>query len=365
MRKWLPSFSDCLKTLAHQIEKWVTFCRWHVKKLLRLNSPPRIQPYRGFGDGTNWYLMGRVLENRPLTKAKETDPRWRNMMATLRRFMTDEVPDATVLAMLGDQQHEAISDEEGFFSFHSTHDFAEALVTPSDWQEVELQLKNEADETSDTRATAFLRIPGEQVEFGVISDVDDTIIQSHATNFVFMAKLTLMNNAYTRTPLPGVERFYRALERGLGGTANNPFFYVSSSAWNMYDLIEEFLHVHDIPVGPILLRDLGIDDQKFIKSGHEHKYEKIDRIMSFYSDRAFVLVGDAGQDDPVIYAEVVKRTENRIKAIYIRSVKNEPRNDRARRIAEEMSALGIPMILVEDSDQAIAHAIEIGLIAKA
>ena len=70
-----------------------------------------------------------------------------------------------------------------------------------------------------------------------------------------MAKLTLLHNAHTRLPFEGVAGFYQALQRGRDGEAYNPVFYVSNSPWNLYDLLEDFLDVHGIPRGPLLLRD--------------------------------------------------------------------------------------------------------------
>jgi phosphatidate phosphatase APP1 len=112
------------------------------------------------------------------------------------------------------------------------------------------------------------------------------------------------------------------------------------------------------------MRDLRVDDTKLIKSGHEHKLEKIERILQMYEDLAFVLIGDAGQDDPVIYREVVSRRPGRVRAIYIRTVGSERRNERVRRMVGEAKADDVPMLLVESVEEAIGHARSIGLIGS-
>ena len=114
------------------------------------------------------------------------------------------------------------------------------------------------------------------------------------------------------TVLPGTARFYRALEGGEVGLAGNPFFYVSSSVWNLYDVFAEFLEINGLPTGPLILRDLDADDAKWIKSGHEHKLAKIERILAICRRLPFVLIGDAGQDDPAIYREVARRNPGRV-----------------------------------------------------
>ena len=62
---------------------------------------------------------------------------------------------------------------------------------------------------------------------------------------------------------------------GRNGKRNNPFFYVSSSPWNNYDLLYHFLELNEIPQGPLLLRDFGIDENKLGHSDHmSHKYKE-------------------------------------------------------------------------------------------
>src|SRR5690606_32076573 len=136
-----------------------------------------------------------------------------------------------------------------------------------------------------------------------------------------MSLNTLFNNAHTRLPFAGVSEFYRALQSGRNGKRNNPFFYVSSSPWNLYDLLIDFLDLNNIPEGPLLLRDFGLDHNKAGSSDHMgHKFKEIENILTTYPHLNFILIGDSGQDDPVIYKEVVKKYPNRILVIYIRDV---------------------------------------------
>ena len=68
-----------------------------------------------------------------------------------------------------------------------------------------------------------------------------------------------------RLPFPGVAAFLRALYAGAGGGERNPLFYVSSSPWNIYDLLSEFFSLNDIPIGPVLfLRDWGLTDVELV-----------------------------------------------------------------------------------------------------
>jgi phosphatidate phosphatase APP1 len=215
---------------------------------------------------------------------------------------------------------------------------------------------------ADVTATGLVLVPPADARFGVISDMDDTVLQSHATSLWRMAKLTFLRNARTRMPFEGVGAFYRALARGPSGANHNPIFYVSSSAWNIYDLLVDFLDLNDIPAGPLLLRDLGLGKNKQQLFGHAHKLEKIERILGTYPELSFVLIGDSGQDDPKIYRQAVLDFPGRIAAVYIRDIVANHRAS-VEELAEEIREHGVDMLLVEHTVAAAVHAAEKGLIS--
>src|SRR5205085_9087259 len=96
---------------------------------------------------------------------------------------------------------------------------------------------------------ARIRTLNDSAAFGVISDLDDTVIQSRVANFLQAVRTVMLGNARTRLPFPGVAAFYDALEKGKDGKRSNPIFYVSSSPWNLHDLISEFIRLQEIPEG--------------------------------------------------------------------------------------------------------------------
>ena len=148
--------------------------------------------------------------------------------------------------------------------------------------------------------------------------MDDTVLQSEVTSFLRAARMVLLENALTRLPFPGVAAFYRALERGATGAEANPIFYVSSSPWNLYDVIDGFLEAQRIPAGPLLLRDWDLG--RLSERHARHKGVVIREIFDTYPELPFLLVGDSGQEDPEIYAELVRERPGRVKAVYIRNV---------------------------------------------
>jgi hypothetical protein len=109
-------------------------------------------------------------------------------------------------------------------------------------------------------ATARVLVPSSRARFGLISDIDDTVVYSNVTRKLRMVFTAAFSNARTRKPFKGVAAFYRALHAGV-----NPVFYVSKSPWNLFAPIVEYLEVQGLPAGPVLLRDFGLRPQK------EHK----------------------------------------------------------------------------------------------
>ena len=135
-------------------------------------------------------------------------------------------------------------------------------------------------------------MPPSDAEFGVISDIDDTIIYSNVTRKLRMMVTLALSNAHTRKPFWGVAAFYRALHRG-----RNPFFYVSKSPWNLYVPLLEFLQRQQLPAGPLLLA-------RFWPGYEERSQGQGDRGHSRHLSRRFrfILIGDSGEEDPEIYA---------------------------------------------------------------
>lgn len=339
--------------------------KFALKKRFNLIDPVVILPYRGFGNQQHASLSGRVLEDEGIDDAVKTHSKWRNMKNMIKRFNSDEIPNARLRATFQGHSQELTTDNEGYFRVEFPVD-ASQLNQQLLWHPVQLELLDQVVPNQEVvEAVGEVLIPDQKTEFGVISDVDDTVLISEANQLFKVIKLSVMENALTRSPFQGAAGFYRALAKGSHGNYHNPFFYVSSSPWNLYDVLKDFFEVNNIPKGPILLRDIGIDPKKFIKEKHsEHKPVKIRRILDTYPDLKFILIGDSGQHDPEIYSEVVKEYPDRILAIYIRDVTQEGRGTEIDVITEEVSGHGVEMVRCADTAEAAKHALAQGFIKE-
>ena len=343
------------------MEGWFDRLRFGLK-LRKGLSPVEILAYHGYGTRDTLFLKGRVLEMVGLVPPGAGDSRRRNLRNMARRFLSSEIPHARVCASLstfrGAQEIEATADEEGFFDLR--FELAEPLEGGGGWYPVEIELLWPRPGEGDApRATGHVLVPT-CARFGVISDLDDTVVQSSATDLLQMARLILLGNAHTRLPFEGVADFYRALQRGRGEGEFNPIFYVSSSPWNLYDLLEDFLDVRGIPSGPLFLKDWS---PTTLRNHEKHKLGIIRTLLAAYPVLPFVLIGDSGERDPEIYRQVVHEHPGRIRAIYIRDVTREERDTEVHRIAAELRRLGVETMLTARTAEAAEHAAQQGLIS--
>lgn len=357
MAKW----KDTLGKWAEGIEERWDDLRAGLTKKLGLNDPVQILPYRSYGTPRRIYIKGRVLEDKRIAAAGDKDTIWNNLLNMYKRFESDEVRGARLRVQLPNEAHEVITDSEGYFVFDLNP--LTPVIRESLWHAVPLQLIDAPIPfAAPVQAIAEVMIPPHDAEYGIISDIDDTVVKTTATNLLAMSRTTFLNNAKTRLPFAGVAEFYKALQLGCNGKRNNPFFYVSSSPWNLYDLLKDFLDLNSIPEGPLLLRDFGSNKKPKGDPHMNHKYKEICQIFETYPHLNFVLVGDSGQEDPKIYREVTKNYPGRVLAVYIRDVQLPERKKIASEIGQSFSQYKTEMLIVENTVEAAEHAAKTGLI---
>jgi phosphatidate phosphatase APP1 len=317
-------------------------------------------PYLGFGNGATLWVKGRVLDEHGFRDQTVADSRWSNLFALYQRLESDEVAGAAVRAHFEGQHYDTLTDAGGYFLFEiaASKELAGGSYT------VDLELPGSTTPDGQTvKTSAEVIVPPASARFGIISDIDDTVLWTNVTNKLNMALLLARSNAHTRKPFKGVAAFYRALTKGAGGNEGNPVFYVSSSPWHLFGPLVEFLRLQGIPVGPLLLRELGLREVFKLTQHGTHKLDKIEMILGYYPHLQFVLIGDSGEQDPEIYAEVVRRHPKSVRVIYIRNVNPDPsRIEALDRLIEEVSATGTQLILAPDSVFAASHAAAEGLI---
>jgi phosphatidate phosphatase APP1 len=353
LRSWKAQVVAAGRTL----ERWFDRLRFGLKRRTGRIGPIEILAYRGHGTRDRLFLKGRVLETVGTAPPSAGDSRRRNLRNMVRRFLSSEIPRARVRASHGGHEVEVVADEEGFFDLR--FDLEEPLGGSTGWHPVEIELLWPHTGEAGARALGSVLVPA-GAQFGVISDLDDTVLRSSVTDLLRMARIVLLSNARTRLPFEGVSDFYRALQLGPSGEGFNPIFYVSSSPWNLYDMLEDFLDVHGVPAGPLFLKDWS---PTALRDHDRHKLGVIRTLLAMYTDLPFVLIGDSGERDPEIYRQVVREYPGRVRAIYIRDVTTRERDAAVHAIADELKDIGVEMLLTTETVEAAEHAAEKGLIS--
>jgi phosphatidate phosphatase APP1 len=318
--------------------------------------------YRGYANETRAYVYGRVVEELGVTVTGDRDSMFRNLLNTWRRADSDPYRFAEVEITYGSVVSPFKADDEGFFG-----GWIEARPASGDeWQSFDVKLAGSA-ATPRVIGSGEILLPASTAKLCIVSDIDDTVIQSRVSNFLQAARTVMLGNSRTRLPFPGVSAFYQALHAGAGGNEKNPIFYVSSSPWNIFDVIAEFMDIQKIPKGPLILRDWDINLSALQGSRHmAHKGVAIRNLLQLYPDLQLILVGDTSQHDPEIYSGIVSEFPNRVAAIYIRDVNRDAeRKASVQKLADEVLAAGSSLVLTEDTLGAAKHAAEHGWIDRA
>jgi phosphatidate phosphatase APP1 len=315
-----------------------------------------IMPYYGYGNDTCVYLKGRVIEKEKIKEKKEGASTLRHLKNTYRRYESDEIPGIRLKASYGGQDLELQTDDEGFFD--AEFRFDQPIAYERTGNKVQLRLLETKTDGDEVEAEGTIFVPHQGAEFGIISDIDDTVLVSNITHMLGKLKLMLLRDASERSPFPGIAAFLRALCAGCDERVSNPLFYVSGSEWNLFDLLVNFFHYHDIPEGPLFLRDKGtrFDKTDVAPDTQEFKHNQISRILDTFPHLKFICIGDSGQHDPEVYRQIVEQYPGRILGVYIRDVSEASRDAEVTRITEEVKQKGTEMLLLGETLSAARHA---------
>jgi hypothetical protein len=218
------------------------------------DRPLLVLPYLGFGNARKLWIRGRVLDEASFREQTGQDSSWSNLVALYHRLESDQVAGARVVAHFDGRTWETVTDGGGYFEF----EILPAAPLAGGAHRVELELPDwKGSDGAPIRASSEAFVPAASARFGIISDIDDTVLWTNVTNKLNMALMLARTNAHTRKPFKGVAAFYRALRDGAGGNEDNPLFYVSSSPWHLFGFLVDFLRLQGIPVGPLATTSLG------------------------------------------------------------------------------------------------------------
>ena len=309
-----------------------------------------VLPYVGHGTPTRLHIRGRTVA-RPRRARQRAGPA-AALLTALGRYLSAEVAGVEVTVEVAGTSGRLVSDNEGYVEVELE------VELPPGWHPMTFRLGPDG-----SAVTGKALVVDPAARLGIISDIDDTIIHTGLTRAVEAVRTTLLVAEESRAPIPGAAELYRGLVGADGGRA--PVFYVSTGAWNLHAMLERFLERHGFPAGPMLMTDWGPGGKwLFREDSIAFKSRTIIERIDEHPQLRWVLVGDSGQHDPEAYAAVARARPDRLHAIYIRDVppRSPARAQRVRELATELAVLGVPMLLIGDSDAAAEHAYGLGLL---
>ena len=311
---------------------------------------PEAVVFGGYASVSQVRIIGRVIMS--LTHEQRS---WLRERRGWRQFFDAQVPFEPVRVRFGDASVVTMTDGGGYFDL-----VLEGHGLPAGWHDAHVQVLNRKDIRDigglsalrgagrGVRATAPVSIPirvvGDEERIGVVSDIDDTIVVSMVPRPLVAARHALLEHVRAREAVPGMSEFLRFIgnvgrrvEADAGGlsfsqaaralrgaslpdSAPGIQVYLSTGAWNMVPVLRDFISRVRYPRGAFLMTDFGPSNTGWFRSGKEHKRRELRRLVDFFPNLQWVLVGDDGQRDPMIYAEFARDFPDRVAGIAIRSL---------------------------------------------
>lgn len=311
-----------------------------VPVLRRRGWRPRTIAFTGFGSTESVRVLARVLMARPdeqssvtadvdaddedLDAAQQAQRGWRS-------FFTAQVVHLPVTIEVGDTELRATTDRGGYLDV-VVHDHG----LPPGWHKATIRAR------AAEPVCAQVLVVGAETTVGIVSDIDDTVMVTHLPRPFIAAWNTFVRHSSARRAVPGMSQLYRDL---LAEHPDAPVFYLSTGAWNVVPTLTRFLRSHGFPEGPLLMTDWGPSNTGFFRSGQEHKRTELRNLVITFPQVHWLLVGDDGQHDPLLYDELAREHADHVAAIGIRVLSP----------AEQLLAHGTPTELEEPVNRARAE----------
>lgn len=333
---------------AARLEDWIHDVRERWAR--RRGHVPTVVPYTGYGS-TEWVrVLCRVLLSKPI-RPDETSKRRRRRreqgIRGWRSFTSVPVGDVPVIIEVGGERIEVLADRGGVVDTR-----VPAALTPGWHQAI---LRTEGAEAVE----APIWIVGPDVDFGIISDVDDTVMVTALPRPLVAAWNTFVLDEHARIPTPGMAVLYERLVRAHPGS---PVIYLSTGAWNVAPTLTRFLSRNLYPAGPLLLTDWGPTHDRLFRSGRAHKEENLRRLAEEFPHVRWLLIGDDGQHDEELYARFAAEHPERVAAVAIRRLSTGEAVLAGGRTKAEQHGADVPWVSASDGATIADRLTDVGLL---
>lgn len=288
-----------------RLQSWAF--RKQTRRLRRRGWREVVTPFVGYGSQSHVRIMGRV-ELRPQDIAAGPSPSMRDFLHQRgwRNFFTAPVGGHPVKVELAGRELELVTDDAGYFDVR-----LQATELAPGWHQAKVTAPRAL------AVDAPILVIGDDVELGIVSDIDDTILSTRLPRLFIAAWNSLVMMEGNRQSVPGMAKLYREL---LDQHPGAPIVYVSTGSWNTLPFLNRFMTRHGYPRGPLLLTHFGPTQTSWFRSGPNHKRYALFELARDFPNMQWVLFGDNGQHDPVLYREFSQLSPDSVRLIAIREL---------------------------------------------
>jgi phosphatidate phosphatase APP1 len=287
--------SDALNSLRLKIAR-----RW--------NFLPQTIAYQGYGS-TEWVrVLGRVLlTTRPVpgSRADHAAQNGNQNIRGWRAFTSVPIQYTEVEIVIGGVSTRVHADRGGIVDT-----VVPVSLTPG-WHTAVLK----AEGTEPARADIFVISP--ETKLGIVSDIDDTIMVTAVPRPFLALWNTFVLNERARMATPGTAVL---MDRLMVQYPEAPVIYLSTGPWNAAPTLARFLSRNMYPSGALLLTDWGLTQDRWFRSGQEHKRRNLELLAEEFPNMRWLLFGDNGQHDEAIYSDFAQKHGDNVAAIGIRQL---------------------------------------------
>lgn len=324
------------------------FHAWRERRARARGQKPTVAAYPGYG-GADWVrVLGRVLIVPPQKVRRGGEYA---SVRGWRSFASVPVGYAQVTITIDGVSHEVVADRGGVV------DTVLPAELPSGWQSLTVTVEDS--EPIETRVF----VVGAEVDFGIVSDVDDTVMVTALPRPFVAAWNSFVLDEHARQPVPGMAVL---LERLVRDHAGAPVIYLSTGAWNVAPTLIRFMRRHLFPPGSLLLTDWGPTHDRWFRSGQAHKSENLRRLAREFPHVRWMLIGDDGQHDDALYTSFTSEFPDRVRAVAIRQLSTaEAVLAGGRTAVDDHSAAEVPWVTGPDGAELLERLAAAGVVEDA
>jgi phosphatidate phosphatase APP1 len=291
---------------AHRFSDTVNGLR--LKAARRWNFIPQTIAYQGYGS-TSWVrVLGRVVltsKPKPGSPAEQAAQNGNQNVRGWRAFTSVPIQFTDVEIEIGGVTARVHADRGGLVDT-----VVQVSLSPG-WHTAELR----AEGTEPVKSQIFVISP--DTELGIVSDIDDTIMVTALPRPFLALWNTFVLSERARMATPGMAVL---LDRLLVKHPEAPVIYLSTGPWNAAPTLARFITRNMYPPGALLLTDWGLTNDRWFRSGQEHKRRNLELLAEEFPNMRWLLFGDNGQHDEAIYSHFAQQHADRVAAIGIRQL---------------------------------------------